>query len=803
MKYIFSLALFFMAGPVFSQTGKTSVYGTVMHKELQQPIQFVNISLLNKKDSTAVAATVTDKKGKFVITDILPGSYIIRYSYIGYNSASIQNLYITNEQRNINLGVVEMVNDLKKLNEVTVTGKKSVLNTSIDRKVYNVDQDIMSKSGSASDILKNIPSVEVDIEGQVSLRGSTDVMILINGKPSPLMGKTRAEVLQSLPANSIERIEVITNPSARYRPDGTSGIINIVLKKNSKLGWNGTVTANAGNKERYNGNVSLNYNPGKMNWFGSYNLRQDNRTRTNNINRTYFDSAGKESGYYNEWSTAKFRPVTNVLNMGVDINLNERNSFGISGDYFYRHLVRNDIQNKFTYNNQYILTSNYDRLRYDPEFEKQFSFAAFYEHKFSKEDHEIRVELNSSHSKEAEDNHYSDVYKQPVMAVSYDNTIIKQADKENQLTIDYTYPINESSKLEAGYDGSVNTKDLDFYGEYYDTAQHMFVKDVVKTNLFLYKESIQAVYVTYEKSFGAFGFSAGLRGEQVNLKGNLVTIDSFIKNNYFKLYPTLHLSYEINDDNELQLNYSRRINRPDPDELNPFPEYRDPQNLSAGNPKMLPEIINSVELGYKWKNKNYSFVPSIYYRYKTNGFTEVIKPINDSTLLTTSENLANDQSAGLELIFSAKAAKVFTGNISSNIFYNRIDASSLGYSQSKSIVSFSANVNTTFTVTKTSMIQLSSNYRSARLTPQGKVYPRFVANIGLRQDMFKKRLAITLTLSDIFASGKDKRVLKTVYLDQNSMGRRDARIFYIGLSYRFGQTKKTPKEENLQFDNGQ
>jgi outer membrane receptor protein involved in Fe transport len=803
MKCFVLLYFLFIACPAFSQPGKAAVSGVVLDKQSQQPIQFVNISLFNKKDSTAFAVTVTDKKGKFIITDTPPGNYIIRYSYIGYNSASIQNLDITNEQKNINLGVVEMVNDLKKLNEVTVTGKRSALNTSIDRKVYNVDQDIMSKAGSASDILKNIPSVEVDIEGQVSLRGSADVLILINGKMSPLMGKTRAEVLQSLPANSIERIEVITNPSARYRPDGTSGIINIVLKKNSKLGWNGTVTVNAGNKDRYNGNVTLNYNPGKINWFGSYSLRQDSRTRTNTINRTYFDSTGKVDSYYNEWSKAKFRPVTNVLNMGVDINLNEQNNFGISGDYFYRHLVRNDVQNKFTYNNQYILTGNYDRLRYDPEFEKQFSFAAFYEHKFSKEDHEIRMEFNSSHSKEAEDNHYSDVYKQPVMAVSYDNTIIKQADKENQLTIDYTYPINESSKLEAGYDGSVNTKDLDFYGEHYDTAQHMFVKDVVKTNLFLYKESIQAVYITYEKSFGAFGFSAGLRGEQVNLKGNLVTIDSLIKNNYFKLYPTLHLSYEINDDNELQLNYSRRINRPDPDELNPFPEYRDPQNLSAGNPKLLPEIINSFELGYKWKNKNYSFVPSIYYRYKTNGFTEVIKPINDSTLLTTSENLTNDQSAGLELIFSAKAAKVFTGNISGNFFYNRIDASSLGYSRSKSIVSFSANVNTTFTVTKTSMIQLSSNYRSARLTPQGKVYPRFVANIGLRQDMFKKRLVITLTMSDIFASGKDKRILKTVYLDQNSMGRRDARIFYIGLSYRFGQTQKTPKEENLQFDNGQ
>lgn len=803
MRFIYFFVFLLSINPLLAQPGKTNVTGTIVDQTSRQPIEFVTVVLLNKKDSTTIKGTITDKKGEFIIKEILPGNYLIRYSYIGYNNFTAQELKITGTQKNTNLGIVELSSDAKKLNEVVVATTKTTLNTSIDRKVYNVDQDIMSKSGAASDILKNIPSVEVDIDGQVSLRGSADVMILINGKLSPLMGKTRAEVLQSLPANSIERIEVITNPSARYRPDGTSGIINIVLKKNIKPGWNGTVTANAGNKDRYNGNISLNYNPGKMNLFGSYSLRQDNRKRTNKIDRIYFDSAGKLSSYYNETNISKLRPVTHFANLGLDYNFNAQNSFGISADYFDRKLTRHDVINKFTYNDQQTLIENYDRFRYDPEFEKQTNVTAFFERKFKKEDHELRVEFNNSISTEAEDNHYWNVYYLPARPTDLDNTLIKLKDNESQLTIDYTLPINESSSMELGYDGSFLKEDLDFYGEYYDTAQRIFIKDAVKTNLFLYKESVQAIYVTYQKSFEAFGFSVGLRAEQVNLKGNLVTIDSLIQNNYFKLYPTLHLSYEIDDDNELQLNYSRRINRPDPDELNPFPEYRDPRNLYAGNPKLLPEIINSVEFGYKWKNKNYSFVPSIYYRYRTNGFTEVIKPINDSTLLTTSENLSNDQSAGLELIFSAKAKKFFSGNLSGNIFYNQIDASNLGYAQNKSIVSFSANMNTTFTVTKTSMIQLSGNYRSARLTPQGKVYPRFVANMGLRQDMLKKKLALTLTVSDLFASGKDKRDLNSQYLNQNSLGRRDVQIFYIGVSYRFGKTIKQPKEEKLQFDTEQ
>lgn len=223
--------LFFIINPLFAQPGKTNITGTIVDKTSQQPIEFVTVMLLTKKDSATLKGTITDKNGKFIIEEILHGDYLIRYSFIGYDDFTARELKISGEQKNINLGIVELGHDVKKLNEVVVASAKTTLNTSIDRKVYNVDQDIMSKSGTASDILKNIPSVEVDIDGQVSLRGSANVLILINGKISPLMGKSSAEVLQSLPANSIERIEVITNLSARFRPDGTSGIINIVLKK--------------------------------------------------------------------------------------------------------------------------------------------------------------------------------------------------------------------------------------------------------------------------------------------------------------------------------------------------------------------------------------------------------------------------------------------------------------------------------------------------------------------------------------------------------------------------------------------
>lgn len=782
-------------------SAQTIVTGNVIDKASHQPVEFATVSLIQLPDSTTFKNTVTDKRGKFSIEDVKPGTYRVQCSFIGFDKAETPSFIIEEDKAKHTTGQIELVTESKNLSEVVVTGRRSTLNTSIDRKVYNVDGDIMSRSGSVSDILKNIPSVEVDIEGAVSLRGSADVMILINGKPSPLMGRSRAEVLQQLPANSIERIEVITNPSARYRPDGTSGIINIVLKKNIKNGFNGTTTISGGNRDRHNGNILLNYRPKKWNFFSSYSLRQDTRRRFSTIDRTYRDSNnGSTAGYYNQLAASVTRPLSHILNGGIDYTMNDQSSFGISVGYYSRKQIRKDVIHNLTYNNQNIINQNYDRLRFDPEQEKQKNGALYFQHLFPKEDHELRLEFNLSHSKEAEDNHYTTIYQAPQKVTAYDNTLIKESDYEKQVTIEYTNPLTEDSKLEAGYDGLYNNLDLNFYGEYFDAARSRFVKDAIKSNRFIYKEDIHALYATYQKSFEGWGYSIGVRTEQAFTKSHLVTLDSFVTNNYFNLYPTLHLSYNLKEGSELQLNYSKRVNRPEGDELNPFPEYQDPRNLRAGNPKLLPEITHSIEGGYKWQNKNFSVVPSLYYRYKKNGFTSVVVLLNDTTLLTTTQNLSNDQAAGLEMIFSAKGGKWFSATLSSNVFYNIINAANLGYLKNRSILSMSTNLNTTFTITKTTMLQVSANYRSARFTPQGKTYATLVTNTGLRQDLLNTKLSITLTASDVFNALRQKTEITLPYLHQVSVNKRDGRIIYVGISYRFGAAKKS-KEEKMQFDN--
>ncbi|MCX6175252.1 MAG: TonB-dependent receptor [Ignavibacteriales bacterium] len=776
--------------------------GTVLDSTNHQPIEFASISVIKISDSSAVTGTMTDNKGKFEIPDIPFGNYFLRISSVGYITRNTSRFSITSKNNEINAGSILLTGTEVNLDEISVTSNKIMLNNSIDRKVYNVQMDIMSKTGTAAELLQNIPSVQVDIDGNVSLRGSTNVLILINGKTSPLMGKTRADVLQQMPANSIEKIEVITNPSAKYKPDGTSGIINIVMKKEIGTGLNGNITASIGNQQRYNGNTTLNYKPGKVNYFGSLSLRQDDRNSISSDIRTQYDSGSNISGFYDNNSKSYSRPLSRGGMLGFDYNIDKSNSIGITGNYFYRGFTRNDISTYILRDQNQTVTTDYDRSRVDPEYEKEGDVNAYFQHNFSGDDHKIRFEINDSFSPEVEDNHYTNTYRVPSIYNEYDNTLIKQDDNKIQLLAEYSNPISESATFEAGYNGELNKRDMDFYGEAFDPIKQKFVTDNERTNHFIYNEDIHAVYTTYSNSFGPLGVLAGLRAEQSFIKANLVSRDNIITNNYFNIYPTLHLSYKLNELMQIQLNYSKRANRPEGEDLNPFPEYQDPRNIRAGNPNLKPEFIHSIEFGFQWQTDFLTIVPSLFYRNRYNGITTVTKAINDTTLLTTKENLSSDQSAGLEVVFSGGYGNFITTNLSGNAFYEKIDASNLGFSNNKSTITYSGNMSCNANLTATTMLQINSNYRSARLTPQGEFKPSFVVNLGIRQDLFDDKLSVVFTISDIFKTFNREMNLDTSWMKQNTINSRDSRIMYLGVTYHLGKPSKKAKEKTIQYDNG-
>ncbi|MCX6321296.1 MAG: outer membrane beta-barrel family protein [Bacteroidia bacterium] len=777
-----------------------TISGTIIDKQAKKPIEFATIVIQKKNDDTVIDGTVTDSKGKFIFENIAYGEYIISYSFIGYAKKSSPPFIIDAQHKSVNLGELFLELSVQELNSVEVVGEKSTFTSSIDRKTFNIGKDIMTTSGTASELMQHIPSLQVDIEGNVSLRGSGNVLILINGRPSSLMGANRAAVLQQMPANTIDKIEVITNPSAKYKPDGTSGIINIILKKNKDLGFNGSVIANVGNAWRSNASLTTNYNSGRFNIFGSYSIRQDERHRLTNDFRQRKDSISNILSTTKQTVSDLSRPLSHIVRTGVDFNLNEKNSFGVSGSYNYRSFVRHEINSNLISDGEGITTMDYDRSRRDPEYEKDLEFTATYQHVFAK-DHELNIEYTTSNSAEQEDNHYSTIYRVPVSPVTLDNTLIHQGDRESQLYIEYKNPISDNTKFETGYVLESVLSDGNFFAESFNTSTGSWVKDLQKSNRFKYIQNVHALYATLEHTMGKFGFLAGLRAEQAFVKSHLITTDTIIPNDYFRLYPTLHLAYNVNENNEFQLNYSHRVNRPEGDELNPFPEYADPLNLRAGNPHLKPEDIHSFEAGYSYKHNLTTFIATIYDRYTYNGKTEITRYINDSILFTTRENLSKSNSAGLELILSSEIGKSTIVNLSSNTYYYRIDASSLGYSSNKSNFVWNVNLNTNTKITRTTVIQVNSNYNSTRLTPQGKIFPTFIVNMGIRQDLWNRKASLILTVSDVFNTFRNNSELNTPLLYDKTIRRRSPRIIYAGFVFNFGKSNNKQKEEQLKFEN--
>lgn len=799
MTKIYSLLItfiFFIPAFLYAQTSGT-IAGKITDVNSARPIEFVNIVLMKVGNSEIVKREVTDGKGSYKLSNVPNGSYFIIASFIGYQNFKTATFIIGTAKQRVLLDI-KLDGGAKSLNEVSIVSKKPLYNNTIDRKVYDVSQDILAKSGSASEVLANVPLVQVDVDGNISLRNST-ATILINGKVSPLMGTNAAAALQQLPANSIERIEVITNPSAKYKPDGTGGIINIVLKKNVKRGLNGTITGNIGNGERYNTSANVNYNPGKINIYGSYSLKQDYRQRTSANNRIQTDQVTGNLRYYNDFALQNSRPFSNVAALGIDYNISEKTTTGLSGNFYLRNMHKHDITSKMVHANA-ALEQDYDRKRENFEQEKNIDATFYVEHAFKKNDHKIRFEFNISHSPEVEDNHYTNTFRYPIIADQLDNTLIKQTADQKHAAIAYENPITGHSKIEAGYDGQYNKEDLDFYGEAFNVAQQKFLIDFNKTNRFIYNENVHALYGTYALEVKKLGVMLGLRGEYSDITSKLITTGEVIPNHYFKIYPTLHFTYKLTSNKEFQLNYSRRVRRPEADELNPFAEYADPTNVRVGNPFLLPEIIHSVELGYQWSSNHFSVLPGIYYRYTYNRFTAVTTALNDSVLVSRQQNLSNDKALGVDVVLTVHPSDKLNFNLIPNIFYNEIDASNLGYSNKKSTVTWSANFNGSYTFPWGTAVQLNSIYKSARLTPQGKYLPSFVLNIGFREEVLKKKGSVYFTVSDLFKSQRQVAELQSLLLIQNINQRSNSRIFYLGFSYNFGITNK---KKDLQFDNSQ
>jgi len=558
--------------------------------------------------------------------------------------------------------------------------------------------------------------------------------------------------------------------------------------------------ANVGNESRYNANLTLNYNTGKMNVFGSYGFRQNNAARTSSGYRIHYDSLQNIINIYESSSSAEGRPFSHLGNFGMDYQLNENNKLELAGNVNFQDMCRTQNTLSTWKDEDLNITSQYTTLAINDELEVEWEASAVFTHQFREEGHELQFEFNFTGYDETEDNHYTETYSVPPGFVDLSHILVKKGGPQANVYAEYTLPIGEETELEAGYVGEFFKDNVSYFGEYYDDNSNEWIKDVVKSNDFVFRQDIHALYGTLSHSFDKFSFMAGLRAEQALITSHLITIDSLVPNNYFRVYPTLHLSYDLSDEQQLQLNYSHRVRRPDSDEMNPFPEYSDPRNMEAGNPLLKPEQIHSIEFGYQLKKELFTIQPSVYYRYTYDAFTQIFTIASDTVLLRTEANLSKNQSLGGEFIATLNAGKFMTLNLSTNGYYNVLDASNLGYSANKSAFAWDSKLGANINITSTTLLQIYGYFHSKRLTAQGWYDPSYYANIGLRQDLFKNRASLIFTVSDVFNSLKSSGTIDTPYLYQESTQKRVSQILYLGFTYRFGKSSKN-KAEDLKFDN--
>jgi outer membrane receptor protein involved in Fe transport len=784
--------------------GLGSISGMVVDKQTSQPVEYANLVLFRTKDSSMINGAITNQSGIFTIEKVPFGKYYMVVSFIGYSSLKIPEIIVNPKDPDKKLGQIKFEPSTSLLGEVNITAEKRMMEYTLDKKIVNVDKNLVSAGGSAVDVMQNIPAVTVDIDGNVSLRGSTNVTILIDGRPSNLSGMSRQAILEQIPASSIETIELITNPSAKYNPDGMSGIINIKLKKKTAQGFNGIVSTSIGTSNRYNSSVNLNYSTSKFNIFGSWDGRWNqgkgygNTTRNATINDTI--------SYTNQSSDMKRIMENHSFKLGFDWFINKENTLTVSGQLNDENSTRE--QNLYSITNDYKLVKKQDYYQRNDETEKDNSntINLGYKKTFKQKSRELTADFSYSSSTNSEStdmknytymNNYNPISGNPFKQYQYDNG----KNNNGSVLINYVHPLNEKMKLETGFQGTYRKMDNDFHLENFNYSQNEYINDTNSSNQFIYNENINAVYGTLSKEWQTISMQLGLRLEQSFTTAEQITQTQSFENNYFSFYPTIHISKKLPHKQEMQLSYSRRVNRPRIWDLNPFKDYSNPLVINYGNPELKPEYINSFELGHsKYWNKT-SFYTSVYYRQ----INDVIKRIsylgNDGINYMTNENLSKGTSYGVDLILEQEIAKWWRINANFSYFRTLIEGNSIDGNISTDNYSWTSKLNSSMTLLKNLSIQITANYRAPIITPQGKMYETYSADIAMKKDFLKDKLSVSLRVSDIF---------NTQRFDMDAFGngfystmyrKRQSQAAYLTISYKINgglkqKTRKKPAENN-------
>lgn len=779
---------------------KIMISGKVVDKESNQPLEYATIIFENIK-TQQLSGGITDEKGSFKF-EITAGTYNAKAEFISFKNVVISQKKFT---ENTDLGIISMEADAAQLDDVVVIAEKSTVEIKLDKRVYNVGKDMMVKGGTISDVLDNVPSVTVDAEGTVALRGNENVKILIDGKPSGLAGINIADALKLLPADAVDKIEVITNPSARYDAEGGGGIINIVIRKGKANGLNGSIMANVGDPETYGTSINLNKKTDTFNLFSNVGYNYRTNPGNTSVDATYFNTDGSISRYIKERRTNERLNKGFNVNFGADLNLTK--SLTWTNALTFRKAVGENPDNVFFYNFDAGFNPTSVRNRLNDQISDDFSieYTTNFTKKFEKEDHKLTIDVAVSQNRE---NEFATIYDQTLgdtSTLQTQGTSNKNAQQRNLFQLDYVLPLGKNGRFEAGYRGSFQNNLTDFVV----TPVSAF------SNTLEYVENVNAFYSQYGSKINSFSYFLGLRFEDSHIEVNSLSLNDYNTKKYNNFFPSATVNYEFSETSSLSLSYSKRINRPRGRFLNPVSSLSSNINIFQGNPDINPSYTDALDLGYLKKWSKLTFNTSAYINVTNDSFQFIRKEsglfVNGvPVILSTPINLAKEYRAGFEFNLNYSPYKWWRLNGNFNAYRNETQGNYayVNYLGTNVVQNFD-NVALTWFTRISSKINLpnkidwqtNGTYNAPQSNAQGKSLGVASMNLAFSKDVLKDKGSITVNVNDVFNSRK--RIYNTVIpnvVQSHSEMQWRVRQIMVSFTYRFNKKKNEKDNRNQKRD---
>lgn len=800
---------------LLAQSNRLEISGRIVDEENGEPLAYATISILDSSTKQILTGGITDDNGNFSV-ETSPGVYDIKFEFISFKTETLQNQNINSD---VNLGTIKLAYAASSLNEVFIRAETTEVDIRLDKKIYNIGKDLTTQGATVTDALANVPSVTVDVDGVINLRGNSNVTVLINGKPSALTG-FGSDALQQLPADAIERVEVITSPSARYSAEGTAGIINIILRKEKTLGFNGSVTANMGFPLSSSASANLNFRTDNFNIFntsgyyfrnGPGNAFFDNHylnyeDEDGNLISPQFDRVTEDREY--ERLREGF-----YTNLGIEYYLNERSSIIASG--FMR--LADDEENVENFTRSYnsgVFEEGALRKENGFEEDKSYEFSLNYFNNFNDEGHKLTVDFQYENDTENRDISIIESMTYPnSIALPSEKIFEKETQEEIEIKADYVLPMGDA-QFEAGYLGEFENEVTD-YLLMNENASGEFEVNENLTNIFDYSEQVNALYSQYGNKFGDFSFLLGLRLEHTRMKGSIQgdfdatdVVANFDKD-YLGLFPTLHLTYEFQEDENITLGYNRRINRPRGWYINPFPSRSSRTNIFQGNPNLDPAYSNTLDLGYLRKWDELTFTTSVYYQHEENAFERVQEGTGEfyngvEIIRSIPINLSSNDRYGFEagLIYNPEDWLRLNGSF--NFFKYTSEGVFNGVDYGASNSSWFARLSSKVVLPGKIDWQTTAFYRGPREDSQTETDGIFSLNLALSKDIIDDKATISFNVRDLLDSRKRNALTTTERFIQESEFQWRSRTFNLSFTYRFNQqNKRKAPQENFEENGGE